>query len=400
MGTLASFIVASAAFLGGLINQPSVMQSVPPQMAMMQGTVAPLIAAPVETATIVALAAVAPNLLPTVTLKIIPAKVSTATKPAPLPKIAATTPVEVSPKPPAQTSTPAMATITAQSFLNATTLTPVERRDGPYEIALTTDLGGGNVVHWDLIQTTIGGGSVPTFSTTNNCDPNPIPAVTGESDQNPMFTARVPYTCTILLTPLTGNDLRTQSKQFTVTIPPGQFIVTPPSAMNTVLKNNENDGGFVFTNEDVLANTVTAITLDVSYTGLTNIYGPLVLRVVDPATEQSVGDYHLENVPADANDQYTHHQNGITLPISFKVFAGSQKLLPIQVLGVQAMSVSGVNPNITITLRGVTTDHGEDKLIVNSAIIRWNCVVTFASYDPNATSGALVSGNACGVGGN
>ena len=45
--------------------------------------------------------------------------------------------------------------------------------------------------------------------------------------------------------------------------------------MATVLQSGENDGGFVFNNSSAEAVTVTGLTLDVSYTALNVVAGPL-----------------------------------------------------------------------------------------------------------------------------
>jgi len=170
--------------------------------------------------------------------------------------------------------------------------------------------------------------------------------------------------------------------------------------MSTVLKNDEDDGGFVFNNEDTQPITVTQMTLDVSYTALSTVYGPIIMRVVNPVTGQSTGDYHLESVPAVPGQQYAFAQPGMVIPVALTIPAGSQKLLPIQLVGIHTMSIEGVNPVVTVTLRDVTTGHASGNTVINGTQLSWSCVVTFAAYDPNATSGALVAGDACGVGGN
>jgi hypothetical protein len=396
MGIVVSFIAACAAFVGGIFNQPSVMQSIPPQAAMVQSIVAPA-GGPLAPA-IEEIAAVAQNLLPTIKIKlmrssvVVAANASITASPAAAPKkiVASTT---------SSAPTSSIA-VTAQSFLNATALTAVERRDGPYEVHLATDLGSAGTIAWDLSETSVGGGLIPSFPMSYSCDPMPIPAVTGSSDQNPTFTPRTSYTCTLSLTPQSGNDLRTQSKSFSFITPPGQLMVTAPSAIGTVLKNGENDGGFVFTNEDTEPITITQMTLDISYTGLSTVYGPLVFRVVNPVNGQPDGDYHLENLPAITGQQYTFGQSGMVIPASLTIPAGGQKLLPIQVLGVDTMSIQGVNPSMTVTLRGITTNRTDSNAVINGAQLAWSCVVSFVSYDPNATSGAVADGDACGVGGN
>lgn len=391
IGKIGAIIAGSAALIGGVFDHPNVMQSFPPQAAMVQRIIAepltvPKIPVPETNSATLALL---PNLLPAVAIRMVhPVSHATTSTRGSAPTTAPT----IHPQ------TPPSGPITTQAFLDATTITTTERRDGPFEVTLSTSLPGGTTpTIWDFSQTTVG--SNPAFSMSYSCNPNPLFPDPASSDQNPTFTPRTPYKCTISLTPLSGSDLRTQSKEFDFTIPPGQLIVTTPPSMNTVLKSGENTGGFVFTNNDAVAATVSQLTLDVSYTALTPAYGPTVLRVVNPATGQSAGDYHLESLPADPSRPYSYSQSGITIPISFKVMPGSQKMIPIEVLGVHTMSIQDVNPTLTISLRNVQNDH-DSQTVVNGATLTWSCIVSFAIYDPNATSGAIASGQACGIGGN
>ncbi len=385
MVKLASLITAVAAFIGGVFNQPSVMQSAPPQAAMVQNIVAPVIQE---------LESIAQNMLPSVKVKPIPVTQKTETAVQPLSE--KNRQIISAPVPSSTVS------FTAQSFLDATTLTQFERRDGPFEARLETNLGGGQTSVWDFSEASVGTGnsSSPVFAMSYSCTPAPVQAITGASDQNPTFTARTQYACTVSLTPQSGTDLRTQSKQFSFTTPAGQLIVTPPAAINTVLKDTENDGGLVFTNEDSKPITINQMAVDVSYTGLSTVNGPIILRIINPATGQSTGDYHLENLPADPSQQFTFSQSGISLPVSLTLPAGGEKLLPIELLGTHTMSIAGVNPTVTVKLRGITTNRDDSNIVLNDAQLSWSCVVTFQVYDPNATSGALVAGDACGIGGN
>ena len=404
MAKLASIIASAVALVGGMFNQPSVMQSAPPQAAMVQNIVAPAIQ---EIQTI------AQNLLPSVKVKMVaPVAASTSTAQPAAQLSAQTSPSTTGRTPHVSTTTrptpsltsiatsSAPAPLSTEAFLKATVVTPIERRDGPFEIQFGTALGSGQSDTWDLTDATVGGGQEPMFAISYTCDPAPIPAPVGAQDQNPTFTSRTPYSCTVSLTPQSGSDLRAQTKQFSFTIPAGQLIVTAPPSMSTVLKNDLDNGGFVFNNEDTASTTITQLTVDVSYTALSTLYGPLILRVVDPATGQPAGDFHLENLPAVTGQQFTFAQSGMAIPVSFTLPPGAVKLLPLQLLGVHTMSVLGTNPVATITLRSIATNRADSNAVMNSASLSWNCVVTTASYDPNATSGPLVAGDACNVGGN
>ncbi len=368
----------------------------PQETAIVQTAVAPSLASsspvtPIDTAS--SEAQVTPGLLPQVHLlspktaaKTTKTAVTTTKKPA----AAAPTPA---PAPPVQKST----AVTAQSFLDATTLSFKEEADGPYKMVLTTNAGSAGTLTWALGDATIGGsGSLPSFSTDFSCNPIPNLPLQGATDQNPTFDVRTSYNCSISLTPLSGANRATQSKQFSFTTPPGAFFVTAPSSMDTVLQSNENDGGFVFRNNDAEPIMVSNLTLDVSYTALNVAYGPLVLRFIDPATELPLGsDYHLESLAADPSLPYTNVGTGIQIPVSFTIGPTSQKLLPLELLGVHWMSISGVNPTMTITLRAVATDQSQGKAVLNAAVLSWSCIVATEAYDPNATSGAYASGLAC-----
>jgi hypothetical protein len=327
----------------------------------------------------------------TTTIKTI-AKNSPAKNPATSTQKTATT--QTAPTAPA----PAAATaLTAQSLLAATTLSFIENLDGPYKMVLTTNAGTAGTVTWSLGDATIGGnGSLPKFSVAYSCSPIPNLPIVGATDLNPTFDVRTSYNCTVSLTPLSGKDQTTQSKQFSFTTPVGAFIVTAPSSMNTVLQSGQNDGGFVFNNEDSRPVAVNSVKLDVTYTGLIVAYGPLVLRITDPTTGLPVAaDYHLENLAADPSRPYTYTGTDIQIPLSFTIGPASQKMLPLQVLGVHWMSISGVDPTMTITLRDVATDQSGGKTIVHPAVLSWSCTVATVAYDPNATSGVFASGEVC-----
>ncbi len=165
--------------------------------------------------------------------------------------------------------------------------------------------------------------------------------------------------------------------------------------MSTILSNDTNNGGFVFNNQDGAPVTITGLTFDVSFQYLTTVYGPLVLRMVDPITETSLGDYHLETTPVDPTKEFSYHAPNVTIPISFTVKGSSQKLLPIEILGVHKMLIDKTTPQVTLTLTGITTNPSDTKTTLNSATISWSCDVVIGGYDPNATSGPMATGRIC-----
>jgi hypothetical protein len=329
---------------------------------------------------------ITPGLLPTV--KLTPKKPSVvASKPKPA-AIPASIPAS---KPPAPLA------LTTQGLLDGAVLSFKQRPDGAYEAVFSTNGGGGKNVQWDLSQAFIGGdGRIPKLSVSYSCNPPPgLPSPTEIIDTNPFFSVRTPYDCDISLTPTTGVDQRTRSRHFTFTTGAGPLVVKPPTSMNTLLKDDANSGGFVFANQDAEPITITKLAVDVSFTALSTLGGPLVLRFLDPGTETSLADYHMENFSAISPRPFTYGATGIEISLSFTVGPSSQKLLPVQVLGVHKMSISGIDPTITITLRGIVTDRAECKVVLNAPEIKWSCVVALGAYDPNATSGPFATGQAC-----
>lgn len=332
---------------------------------------------------------ITPGLLPQV--RLVPPPAASASKKSKSTATTATTATAAT-----KTTAPAAtrATVaTAQSFLNATAVSFKQTSDGPYEIVLTTTVGGsaGTPVTWGLDKTT-----VSSFSVSYSCNPALNPPLAGASDQNPTFGVQTSYDCTIALTPTTGNDRATKSKDFSFTTPAGELSVTPPRAMGTVLHNGENDGGFVFNNSSAEAVTITGLTLDISYTALNVAAGPLVLRPIDPISGVPYSDYHLENLAVDPSVPYTHTGTGIVIPVSFTVKPAQQKMFPLEILGVSVMGVAGASPAMTITLRDITTDGASGvKVSQNAPKISWSCIVPLTGYDPNATSGPYATGEAC-----
>ncbi|MEK7508216.1 MAG: hypothetical protein AAB602_04025 [Patescibacteria group bacterium] len=286
--------------------------------------------------------------------------------------------------------------VTAKSLIDATTLSTSERRDGPYKVELKTNAGTYGVISWDLGKTQFTvSPSMPSFSISYSCNPSPNMPDHDALDQSPMFNVQTSYKCTISLTPTSGNDRQTQSKQFSFTTGAGQLFITSQSSMNTVLKDNLNTGGFVFRNDDIEPVTVTGIDIDVSYRGLDTTDSPLILRFKDTATELALAEYNLENLAADPSISYAHSGTNIHIPLSFVVNSASQKLLPISVLGVHRLSIYGVNPIVDITLRKITIDKSANKIILSIPKISWSCIVPIGAYNPNATSGPYATGQAC-----
>jgi hypothetical protein len=286
--------------------------------------------------------------------------------------------------------------VTAKSLLDATTLSASERYDGYYGITLTTDAGTYGRIRWGLDGAPLAvGGSVPAFSVSYSCDPAPNMAAANALDQNPTFDVKTSYVCTIGLTPTSGSDRSTRSKQFSFTTGTGQLVVTPPSAMDTLLHDGKDFGGFIFNNENSEPITITGLDLDMSYVALDTANNPLVVQFLDPVTNVPLSNYHLETLAADPSSPYVH-AGTVNLPLSFTVGTGTQKMLPIDVVGVQRLQIDGVDPTVTLTVRGVASNQNMNKTVLNSATISWSCVnAPVGGYDPNATSGPYATGRVC-----
>lgn len=371
-------------------TSPDMTVTIPQETAMAQNVVTILSVNATSSATSSdMLPEIQPGLLPVVQM---PSFGTTSTAMSTMASASSTSGKKVSQPKPA----PARTTITALSLLGATTLTTTEDRDGPYKVALVTNAGTYGNIAWDLTDTTLAvSKSMPSFSVAFSCDPPPnIPAVDA-LDQSPTFNVGTSYVCTVNLTATSGSDRKTQSKQFSFTTGAGQLVITQPSSMNTVLTDNTNRGGFVFQNDDAAPVTVNGLDIDVSYQGLNITNSPLILRFEDPATEASIADYHLENLSADPSVPYGYAGIDIHVPLSFTIGAASQKMLPLEILGVHRLGIYGVNPTITITLRQVAINKTQNKIVLNSARISWSCIVPLGAYDPNATSGPYATGQAC-----
>ena len=380
------FVIAGLAGIGGFLTMGTATNVPSSQTAIISNAaISPSSTAPIA----IDLPGIPASLLPTTTIPFCPASSTCGEKGLralvrPLgaaSKKTAAKPIKIIPQAP-------VLSITAQSFLNNTTSSFKILFNGLDELVFTTNLGGNqNALTWGLLTTTIGGtGSTPAFSVASSCTPVPNQPDPGAPDQNPSFNVRTAYDCAVSLTPQSDADRRTQTKDFSSTTPPGRFVVLSDTAMDTVLVNNTNNGGVIFNNQDSNPITVTSVTFNASYAYLaTTLDIPLVLRFQDPSTGRSLVDYALTNA-SDTN---------VTVPLSFIVAPLSQKLFPIQVLGVQKMLIQNTTPSVNVTITSVTIDRNDVKIVLHNPSLAWSCNVSQTGYDPNATSGAYATGAAC-----
>ena len=286
--------------------------------------------------------------------------------------------------------------ITGDWLLGKTTNTLKQKLDGTSELLLDTDLGNGTHIGWGLADTGVGGtGLVPRFDASYTCSPFPDFSINDADQKHPYFKVRTSYHCTMSLTPSSGSDKRTQSKVFSFETGPGKLIVTPPLTMSSLLKDGKNESGFVFDNQDDKPLTITKLTIDISFTALNTASTPLVVRFLDPKTELSIFDYHAESLPADSSDPHTQSGTNAEVPLSFTLGAHSQKMLPVQMVGVSKLNIAGVNPAITVIVRSVTTDSADVGVVLRQSQISWTCITPTEAYNPLATSSIFMTGQAC-----
>ncbi|HVO28776.1 MAG TPA: hypothetical protein VMT81_02215, partial [Candidatus Paceibacterota bacterium] len=147
---------------------------------------------------------------------------------------------------------------------------------------------------------------------------------------------------------------------------------------------------FTFDNQDSEPVTITGLTIDASFNGLNTSTRPLLLRFEDPATGSSLYDYHMETLPGGS-------AAGVSIPLSFTIAPGIQKMLPVQALGVNILQVDGTSPAIIVTLRGVNVGAGSGVSVrMATPQINWSCTVPVGGYNPYATSSPFLTGQACG----
>jgi hypothetical protein len=408
---IAALLVAPIVPICAMIGASGTVPVAPPQTAAVYAVaeIPPTDTVPVIIFSLPTMPEIAPGLLPKIKVAFRASPTSTMQKiktgaaaTVPTSTVAALPKKPPAQKPPSASVSAVQATsaplaISTPALLASTTVSFKELRTGPYVMSFSADLGNGKNLPWDFGTQNIGGANtaIPQFAVSYSCDPLPDQPDPGAIDQRPTFQVKTTYHCAVSLTPFTGNDRRAQSKNFSFMTPAGQLIVTPASAISTVLADDANDGGIVFANQDAAAVTITGLTFDVSYQALTTLNGPLVLRILDPATGQSLFDYHMENMPQISSSTFSYAQSGVSAPLSFTLAPGSKKMLPLQVLGVHKMSMQGINPTVTISVRSVATDRSDVKTILNSPVVSWTCIVAIAGFDPYATNGPFATGQAC-----
>lgn len=298
---------------------------------------------------------------------------------------------------------PAPQIFTARIILDRTGFSLGQKTDGAYRLMFhtTTTANSGfdastslsiNPEHsrgidWDLSASSIGGGApIPKFDVSFSCDPQPDTPSAESLDQNPVFNINTSYNCVISLT---DSLLRKESKQISFQTGAGRLTVKV-SNLDTVLKFNKSTNGFVFDNQSAVPITVTGFTFDVSFTAL-NTSSPLVLRFLESDNGTMLVEYPLQDSPADSIRPHTNASADMKASFSFAVKPRARRLLPVEILGVQPLAIIGVNPEVKVTLRQITTDHSDINTAILSPIVSWNCI----TYDPNFAAQGLPTEQNC-----
>jgi hypothetical protein len=386
-------ILASSAIASGALATAQTKLDPPPETASIVSNLVVSHVTPAPAPTVVPFvpAVITPNLLPAVAITPTSTTAKKIKKSAAVAVAIATSPKST----PTASPTVATPTITAQWLLDNTKLSFRPNFDGTLKGIFTATVGA-QPLTWGVDDQFIGGtNGIPQFVFSFSCTPVPVTPPSNASDQTPFFTVRTSYDCTIGFAATVGTDRAERSKDMKFTTGTGQLAVTLPPTMDAVLANGTNNGGVVFTNTDSDPITITGLTLDISYQGLSTIQGPLTLHFLDPVTSASLFNYDMETVPAVTGVPFSYATTGVTIPLSFTIPAGSPKLLPLQILGAHLLNITGLNPTITLTLQNVTTNATDVPVIMSAKQIEWSCTVALTGYDPNATSGPYADGTVC-----
>jgi hypothetical protein len=290
--------------------------------------------------------------------------------------VAANESIEPKPVQPADVSQSSVAT-TAKKFLDKTTLAQNQRFDGSYWLSLRTNLSGSNF-NWTLSKNVVNG-----FSVSYSCDPAPD---LSEIDGEPSFQIRTSYSCDVSLA---GKNKVAETKKFGFETGPGRLVISVASGMQSLLRDDKNESGFVFNNQDDFPVAITGFTFDISFTALSTST-PVAVRFANPVKETSLADYNIQNVPADISRPYSSADTNIKVSFSdgFMIKEHDQKMISVQAMGVRKTPFLGVDPEIKITLRDIGTDRSDVKKLISSAIISWKC----AAVNLNQPAGLPTTG--------
>jgi len=303
-----------------------------------------------------------------------PVKLKATDKPQPVvqPKAQKTETTQPKPSPTAISSVSKIST--PQDVLNATSFFLNQRIDGQYIISLHTNTGVGSGLDWGFYSDTIGGtASLPKMNTSYSCNPQWNTPPSNSSDQNPTLDLNTSYACDISVT---DSLMRTATKKITFQTGAGRLLVKS-SNLGTALKSGSNANGFVFDNQSDAKLTINSAVFDVYFNAL-NVSSPIVIRFINPDNELMYTDFPVQNLPTDASGPNAKSATGMKTSISFPINPHSQRLLNVELFGIQQLLTVGVNPEFKITLREVNTSNPGLKTTLFSPAISWSCI----PFDP------------------
>ena len=261
--------------------------------------------------------------------------------------------------------------VTAEQFLNRTGISLQQRPDGTYWFQFQTNLSDAANFKWDPASASVGGEkSIPKLDVSFNCNPayDQVPA---EIYSPLSFKIKTNYSCNLTLT---DANKRTSQKQFNFTTGPGLMTIGNVSGIfgQTILRENTNTRGVVFTNTDDAALTINDIILDISLTAIDQTK-PSVVRFSDDK-EIALTEFSLQDIPADASQQFSNTRRDIKAQLSLKIEPHSSKMMFVQALGIHKLN-PGVNPSITLNFTKINTDRSDMVLRPNSLKIFWSCAM-------------------------
>ncbi len=280
------------------------------------------------------------------------------------------------PAPSAPKASPAPSRIsTPQEALDATSFFLNQRTDGEYVVSLHMNDGTGPGLDWKLYDTEIGGtASVPKMNVAYSCNPQWNNPPSNSSDLNPTFDLNTSYSCDIAMT---DSLMRTATKKISFQTGMGRLMIKS-SNLGTALKSGSDSNGLVFDNQSDSKITVTGMTFDIHFKAL-NVSSPIVVRFVNPANEAVYVDFPVQNAAVDSSDPNSRSATGLNASLSFPINPHSQRLLTVELFGIQQLLTAGVNPEFKVVLQEISTDNSALKKVFLSPAITWSCI----PFDPS-----------------
>jgi len=103
-----------------------------------------------------------------------------------------------------------------------------------------------------------------------------------------------------------------------------------------------------------------------------------MVRVSNPDDDTNHTDFNVQNSSVDPSDSNWRADTGIKISFSFSIAPHSQRLLPIDIFGIQPLLTVGVNPEFRVALAGLDISDPSFKTILFSPNISWTCI----PFDP------------------